>query len=344
MVNDDFNDYDESKESNHSLDEESNFSIPGLIELAPQTGDQSIEKNEEQNTDESTSLNPQKSGWEENLLKQHRTKNEGKENKLMITKIQAQKAKGRYNIFVNDEYAFAVDDNILVNYRLMKGMALTKEEIEELREKGEMSKAYQAALNYLNFKMRTEKEVRDYLKKKEYQSVDSVIEKLKSHRFINDREYAISFVRTNFILKHDGPRKIEQALYKKGINKNDILEGLEEYKMDQQKENALALAEKTLNRQRNKSSREVIQKVKEQLMLNGFSSDIISEVMEEIDTEQSVDEEYESLEKQGEKAWTRYSRKSKNRELVQKTKAFLYSKGYPKELIERFIMEKEEDM
>ncbi len=334
MVNDYVNDFNE----------ENNSSIPGLIELSPNTVDKGTEKKEIKTNDEPSSLTSNKNGWEEDLLNQYRSENKKKENKLIITKIQAQKAKGRYNIFVNDEYAFAVDDNLLVNYRLMKGMELTKEEIEELREKGEMSKAYQAALNYLNFKMRTEKEVRDHLKKKEYQSVDSVIEKLKNHRFINDREYAISFVRTNYILKNDGPRKIEQALYKKGINKNDILEGLEEYKMDQQKENALALAEKTLNRQRNKSSREVIQKVREQLMLNGFSSEIISEVMEEIDTEQSVDEEYESLEKQGEKAWTRYSRKSKNRDLIQKTKAFLYSKGYPKELIERFITEKEEDM
>ena len=334
MVNDYVNDFNE----------ENNSSIPGLIELSPNTVDKGTEKKEIKTNDEPSSLTSNKNGWEEDLLNQYRSENKKKENKLIITKIQAQKAKGRYNIFVNDEYAFAVDDNLLVNYRLMKGMELTKEEIEELREKGEMSKAYQAALNYLNFKMRTEKEVRDHLKKKEYQSVDSVIEKLKNHRFINDREYAISFVRTNYILKNDGPRKIEQALYKKGINKNDILEGLEEYKMDQQKENALALAEKTLNRQRNKSSREVIQKVREQLMLNGFSSEIISEVMEEIDTEQSVDEEYESLEKQGEKAWSRYSRKSKNRDLIQKTKAFLYSKGYPKELIERFITEKEEDM
>ncbi|WP_161879668.1 recombination regulator RecX [Alkalibacterium sp. MB6] len=334
MVNDYVNDFNE----------ENNSSIPGLIELSPNTVDKGTEKKEIKTNDEPSSLTSNKNGWEEDLLNQYRSENKKKENKLIITKIQAQKAKGRYNIFVNDEYAFAVDDNLLVNYRLMKGMELTKEVIEELREKGEMSKAYQAALNYLNFKMRTEKEVRDHLKKKEYQSVDSVIEKLKNHRFINDREYAISFVRTNYILKNDGPRKIEQALYKKGINKNDILEGLEEYKMDQQKENALALAEKTLNRQRNKSSREVIQKVREQLMLNGFSSEIISEVMEEIDTEQSVDEEYESLEKQGEKAWTRYSRKSKNRDLIQKTKAFLYSKGYPKELIERFITEKEEDM
>lgn len=334
MVNDYVNDFNE----------ENNSSIPGLIELSPNTVDKGTEKKEIKTNDEPSSLTSNKNGWEEDLLNQYRSENKKKENKLIITKIQAQKAKGRYNIFVNDEYAFAVDDNLLVNYRLMKGMELTKEEIEELREKGEMSKAYQAALNYLNFKMRTEKEVRDHLKKKEYQSVDSVIEKLKNHRFINDSEYAISFVRTNYILKNDGPRKIEQALYKKGINKNDILEGLEEYKMDQQKENALALAEKTLNRQRNKSSREVIQKVREQLMLNGFSSEIISEVMEEIDTELSVDEEYESLEKQGEKAWSRYSRKSKNRDLIQKTKAFLYSKGYPKELIERFITEKEEDM
>lgn len=304
-----------TKESNKSKPQ----SLSNLIELSGKTKDTKIEVGKQD------------------------TKKSPSKDALVITRIQAQKAKNRFNIFVNNEYAFAVDDNILVSYRLIKGKVLTKEDIEELKQVGEASKAYQVALNYLNFKMRSEKEIRDHLHQKDYEYIEIAIERLKKNRMINDEEYARSFVRTTFQLKNEGPKKIERELRQKGLTQEEILSGLEEYSWEKQKENAIKAAEKTLNRQRNKSNKEIQQKLKEQLMLKGFENDIISEVLNELSSDQPEDEEYEALEIQGEKAWNRYSRKHKNRALVQKTKTFLYSKGYPRELIDRYITEKEGD-
>lgn len=269
---------------------------------------------------------------------------QSKPTEYVITKVQAQKAKNRFNIYINDEYAFPVDDNLLVQNRLIKGKTLTEAEIEELREKGELSKGYQAALHFLNFKMRTEKEIRDYLADKDYQSLEPIIQKLKENRLINDTEYAKSYVRTYSTLKLEGPKKIERALSAKGLTKEEILTGLDEYAYDLQTENAKELAEKVLKRQRNKSSREMMQKVREQLMNKGFESEVIQLAIEELDNDQSDDEEYEALKKQGEKAWTRYARKHKGYDLISRTKAYLYSKGYPRELIDQFIQEKEDEM
>lgn len=292
--------------------------------------------NKESNKPNLIELSPNK-----NIEKTTQSKKKVSNNERVITKIQAQKAKNRFNIFINGKYSFAVDDTILVTEGLYKGKELKEAEIEDLREKGEASKAYQAALNYLSYKMRSEKEIREHLKQKDYEMIDPVIEKLKKHQYINDKEYGKSFVRTSFQLKNEGPKKIERKLVEKGLSNEEILTGLEEYSLEQQKENALKATEKTLKRQKNKSNREIQQKVREQLMLNGFESDIITEVLDEMDLEQTEDEEYTALEKQGEKAWNRYSRKHKDRELMNKTKTYLYSKGYPRELIDRFINEKE---
>lgn len=260
----------------------------------------------------------------------------------VITKVQSQKAKNRFNIYINDEYAFPVDDNLLVQHRLIKGKELTKQDIDELKEKGELSKGYQAALHYLNYKMRSEKEIIDYLIGKDYETIEPIIHKLKSHRLINDEEYAKSFVRTNILLKLEGPKKIERALYAKGLSKADVLTGLDEYSLDQQAENAVKLAEKVSKRQRNKSSVEISQKIREQLMLQGFDQEVVQRTIDEMDTDLSESEEYEALRKQGEKAWTRYARKYSGYDLKQRTKAYLYSKRYPTELIDQFIQEKEE--
>ena len=46
---------------------------------------------------------------------------------MVITKIEAQKKKGRYNIYLNDAFAFGVDEATVVKYALFKGTELTKE-------------------------------------------------------------------------------------------------------------------------------------------------------------------------------------------------------------------------
>ncbi|SFC72571.1 regulatory protein [Alkalibacterium subtropicum] len=307
--------------------ENNESSLPNLIELGP-------------------SIKEKKPGDKKNItledvknLKKDQSEEPAAE--FVITKVQAQKAKNRFNIYINDSYAFAVDDSILVKYRLIKGKELDQEMIEELKKKGEMSKAYQAALHYLNFKMRTEKEIREYLAKKDYSEIDAVIERLREHRLIDDKEYAKSFVRTNYQLKTEGPKKIERSLYAKGLSPDEIAYGLEEYSDDDQLENAKKLTEKTLKRQRNKSNREIEQKIREQLMTKGFDRDIIAQVLDEMSLEQPEEDEYEALVKQGEKAYKRYARKEDKYGARRKTKTFLYSKGYPFDLIEQFLSEKE---
>ena len=43
---------------------------------------------------------------------------------MVITKIEAQKKKGRYNIYLNDAFAFGVDEATVVKYTLFKGTEL----------------------------------------------------------------------------------------------------------------------------------------------------------------------------------------------------------------------------
>src|SRR5690625_7953777 len=82
-----------------------------------------------------------------------------------IFRITTQKKnKQRYNIFLThekgDQYSFSVDEAILIEYRLHKGMELSKDLIEKLKENDNFYKSYSLAINYLSYRMRTKKEMR----------------------------------------------------------------------------------------------------------------------------------------------------------------------------------------
>lgn len=261
----------------------------------------------------------------------------------LISKIEAQKRKGRYNVYIDDQFAFGVDEEVLLRFELKKGLHVTPELQKKIETEDTFYKAYQKTLNYLSYSLRTEKQIRDYLIKNDIALyTERIVEKLKETKLIDDLMYAESYVRSMANVNQKGPRNIEQDLKQRGVEENTIWDALEEYPEEQQLENAIELAEKKWSKTRNSSGFESVQKVKQYLVNKGYSFEHADQAITAIDTEKDEEEEYKALEKQGDKAYRRYSRKYEGYELTQRLRGFLYSKGFPNELINRYINEKEE--
>lgn len=260
----------------------------------------------------------------------------------MISKIEPQKRKGRYNVYINDMFAFGVDEEVLLRFELKKGLHVTPELQKEIEAEDTFAKAYSKTLNYLSHSLRTEKQIRDYLVKNEIDIyTDRIIGTLKELKLIDDLIYSESYVRTMANVNQKGPRNIEQDLKQRGVSEHTIMDALMEYPEEQQLENAIDLAEKKWMKTKNSSTFESIQKVKQYLVNKGYNFEQADQAISTIDTEKDQDEEYRSLEKQAEKAYKRYARKYEGYELNQRLRAFLYSKGFQNELINRYLEERE---
>lgn len=307
-----------------------------LIELKPNKPPKSKTENKEKNKSE-------KLLKKEKLEEKIKEKTESSKERE-ITSITSQKRKGRYNIFIDGKYAFPADENIIITHMLRKGMVVSKELEKQLLKEDQFYKAYQSALHYLSYGLRSEKEIRDNLIKKEFtENNDDVIEKLKSQRLIDDSEYAKSYVRTAARVNRKGPGVISQELRKRGIDPIKIENAMPEYPYEDQLENVGILINKRMKKPSKHSIRERIQKTRAYLMKKGFSSDVIQEGLDLADIEKDEDEEYEKLVYQADKAWKRYARKTSGYELINKTKSYLYGKRFPGELINRYIEQKEEE-
>ena len=260
----------------------------------------------------------------------------------MISKIEPQKRPGRYSIFINDKFAFGVDEEVLLKFELKKGLHIDEALQKKIESDESFYKGYSKVLNYLSYSMRTEKQIKDYLKKHELaQFTDRMIKNLKEMRLIDDLLYAQSYVRTMANVNRKGPGNIIQDLKTRGVSENEILDAMEEYPEDQQLENAIILAEKQWKKSKNRSQIESIQKAKQHLVNKGYSFAMADEAVQDIDTEKDEDDEYKTLVKQADNAYKRYARKYKGYELMQRLRSFLYSKGFPNELIKRYIDERD---
>jgi regulatory protein len=150
----------------------------------------------------------------------------------------------------------------------------------------DFEKFYKAAIRFLSFRPRSEKELRDYLTKKKCDDLTSkrIIESLKRDKFINDQEFVRWWVEQRTILKPKASRVIKFELKQKGINKeliDSFFESEESSSSDLTK--ALNLAEKKMVRLgKLEDKRKIYEKLGRFLASKGFDWDTIKEVIDRI--------------------------------------------------------------
>ncbi|WP_324611560.1 recombination regulator RecX [Bacillus massiliglaciei] len=257
----------------------------------------------------------------------------------MISKVTVQKKRSdRYNIFIDDQYAFSVDEEILLKYELKKGKEVDSLLLSQIQYVDEIQKAFNDALNYLSFRMRSESEVRKHLKQKGIEDpvIKEAIHKLYQYNYLNDLDFAKAFVQTKANNGAKGPITTRLELKEKGVSEALIDQAMDEYPFELQLEHAIKLAEKAIQKEKKLSERALEQKINQTLARKGFSSQVIQEVLMEVSLEKEQDEQWEALCYQAEKASRRYSG-YEGFEYEQKMKQALFRKGFPIELIDRYL-------
>ena len=166
---------------------------------------------------------------------------------MKITAITAQKKReGRYNVFIDDAFAFGINGVDLLYYKIKEGEELSQSRYDELMEQLSFIKAREAALNYINYKMRTEKEVRQKLAS-DYteETVERVLEQFKEFGIVDDIKYAKLYINDCINLKGRGRQRILAELAVRGISR-DIAEPFFEDLGDTMREKAERLMEKRI--------------------------------------------------------------------------------------------------
>lgn len=203
---------------------------------------------------------------------------------MKITSIKTQKRKqDRVSIYIDDQFSFGLSQDIRYKFQLAVGMEITDEFINEILMKEEEKKVLESALNFLSYRARSEKELFTRLTQKEYPNdfIIKAISYCKEYGYINDKEFALSFIRDKTNLNKYGPKKLRYELYKKGVSQNIIDEVLIPDK-DSEYEMALELGLKKITRYKNDNKDAVYRKLGGFLQRKGYSSDIVYKVLREI--------------------------------------------------------------
>ena len=245
---------------------------------------------------------------------------------MKITKLE--KKKRLYLMELDGQQTSYITEDTIVRFMLSRDKVISKEELTEIQDFAQFSYGKNLALYHLSFKVRTEKEVREYLKKYDIEEkiISQVIANLKEDNWINDRQYAYSIINANQLSGDKGPYVLAQKLSQKGIVKSTIEEVLKDFDFS---EVAKRVAEKLLKKYtRRLPARALQDKIIQSLTNKGFSYSDAKSAFDDLDSQVDQETTQELIFKELDKQYTKYARKYEGYELKQRLTQVLARKGY----------------
>lgn len=196
-----------------------------------------------------------------------------------ISQIKSQKNKKRFNIFIDGKFALGLDAEILIKEGLKENQEVSSQEIEILIKENEVQRTFDKALMFLSFRPRSEKEILDFLTKKQSGEETSkmVLAKLKDLGMVDDKAFADWWVEQRKTFRPKGVRGLKAELIRKGVDKELIKEAAGE-PIDEE-----LLARESLKRKMESFKKlppeKFRQKVTSFLAYRGFSWDTIKKIL-----------------------------------------------------------------
>jgi regulatory protein len=210
-----------------------------------------------------------------------------------ITALKLQKRNHqRVNVYLDGEYAFGLAR--IVAAWLSIGTDLSEEKIAQLQAEDQREMAYQRALNLLNFRPRTEVEIRQNLHRHniEEEIIQYVLQRLKDNGLVNDAGFAQIWVDNRAEIRPRSRRALAFELRQRGVDSAIIEQTLD--KVDDS-EMAYQAAQRQAQKIKIYEWREFRLKMLRYLAQRGFAYEVSAEaarrIWEELkNTEQITDE------------------------------------------------------
>jgi regulatory protein len=141
----------------------------------------------------------------------------------------------RIAVDLEGSFAFSLPATLVANERIEVGEMLDGERVSSLLAAEQASRATEAALVFLGYRPRSEKEVRDRLRRGGYQqdAIEHTIARLHEWRYLDDADFARRWVENRTAHRPRGRRLLQQELRHKGIDGEIARDAIDDADLDE---------------------------------------------------------------------------------------------------------------
>lgn len=186
---------------------------------------------------------------------------------------------GQYKIYLSDGTILKINSDVIINNNLLYKKEIDNTLLNKILKENDNANIYNKCVKYISVRLRSKKEIIDYLKKLNIDNTADIIDKLTKNNLINDEVFTKAFIKDKINFTSYGTYRIRQELNKYNID-NEIID---KYINDIDEEILIDKVDKQINKMiksnRKYSSNILKSKIYNNLYNNGFDKDMIINVL-----------------------------------------------------------------
>lgn len=203
---------------------------------------------------------------------------------MEIVKYELTK-KNIYNVYLSNGEVLELDESVITNNELLLKKRIDNDLYDKLKRDNKICILVNASIKYINVRLRSIKEIKDYLLKKEEDTdlIDEVISRLMKMGYLDDRRFTEAYIKDKLNFTSWGDYKIINELNKLGISSLDIEDNIDLLNDDILNERMRKIIDKDIRTNKKYSGLKLKNKIYNHLLTNGYSKEKVISLINSYD-------------------------------------------------------------
>ncbi len=203
---------------------------------------------------------------------------------MEIVKYELTK-KNIYNVYLSNGEVLELDESVITNNELLLKKRIDNDLYDKLKRDNKICILVNASIKYINVRLRSIKEIKDYLLKKEDDTdlIDEVISRLIKMGYLDDRRFTEAYIKDKLNFTSWGDYKIINELNKLGISSLDIENNIDLLNDDILNERMRKIIDKDIRTNKKYSGLKLKNKIYNHLLTSGYSKEKVISLINSYD-------------------------------------------------------------
>ena len=203
---------------------------------------------------------------------------------MEIVKYELTK-KNIYNVYLSNGEVLELDESVITNNELLLKKRIDNDLYDKLKRDNKICILVNASIKYINVRLRSIKEIKDYLLKKEDDTdlIDEVISRLMKMGYLDDRRFTEAYIKDKLNFTSWGDYKIINELNKLGISSLDIENNIDLLNDDILNERMRKIIDKDIRTKKKYSGLKLKNKIYNHLLTSGYSKEKVISLINSYD-------------------------------------------------------------
>ncbi len=203
---------------------------------------------------------------------------------MEIVKYELTK-KNIYNVYLSNGEVLELDESVITNNELLLKKRIDNDLYDKLKRDNKICILVNVSIKYINVRLRSIKEIKDYLLKKEDDTnlIDEVISRLIKMGYLDDRRFTEAYIKDKLNFTSWGDYKIINELNKLGISSLYIEDNIDLLNDDILNERMRKIIDKDIRTNKKYSGLKLKNKIYNHLLTSGYSKEKVISLINSYD-------------------------------------------------------------